>query len=483
MCPGTHCQTEGDVGMALQQLGWMDNSFLLGEAPRTPGHFCPVLIYDPSTAPAGAVTFDDLVETVRARLSTDRTFRRKIVTVPLGLDTAYWIEDPAFDLKNHVHRVRLPAPGDWPQFRDTVAQIHSRPLDMTRPLWEMTVIEGLDAVESVPAGSFAVMFKIHHAAVDGVSGVQMLTSLHDWSADAVSPQLQDSWRPDSDPSAVSLLGRAAVHSVTHPLNSTRTIARHATLLKGVPRAVLRRPSRPSLPERLPRTRFNGKVSQAKVFDAYRFPLADIKTIKNKIPGATVNDAALAIVAGAMRTFLGALGELPDTTLTAAVPVSTRSAEDLGAGGNQIAMLRAPLHTDIADPLARLAAIHASTVAAKEVQQGTSAAIMQDISQAMPGVLIGLGMKAMGALPFNGPVMAHTGVTNVPGSREPMYLAGARLEWFTGCTPLWDGMTFMHTVGSYREDFSVQITACRDDMPDTAAYMDAVRSSVKELLAG
>jgi hypothetical protein len=174
--------------------------------------------------------------------------------------------------------------------------------------------------------------------------------------------------------------------------------------------------------------------------------------------------------------------LPSTSLVAAVPVSTRAAEDADKGGNQIAMLRTPLHTDIVDPLARLAAISASTRTSKQAQQGVSAAAMQDMAQAMPGVLIGLGMKAMGALPIQGPVMAHAGVTNVPGSREPIYLAGARGEWFTGCAPLWDGLTLMHSVGSYRNDFSCQVVACQDVMPRPSEYIDALRASYLELLA-
>jgi WS/DGAT/MGAT family acyltransferase len=236
-----------------------------------------------------------------------------------------------------------------------------------------------------------------------------------------------------------------------------------------------------LPERLVRTRFNGKINSARVFDAFRFPMADMKAIKLKVPGATINDVALAIVAGGLRAYLGERGELPPTTLTAAVPVSTRTEADADSGGNQISMMRAPLHTDVEDPLARLAAIAASTKASKQAQQGVSGAAMQDLAQAVPGALVGAGMKALGALPFSGPVMAHTGVTNVPGSREPIYLAGARGEWFTGCAPLWDGLTLMHSVGSYRDDFSFQITAVAAAMPDPARYIDCLREATSALL--
>jgi diacylglycerol O-acyltransferase / wax synthase len=470
--------------MTLQQLSWMDNAFLLGESPRTPGHFCPVVIYDPSSAPGGKVSFDDVVERVRSRLSLDPTFRRKLVRVPLGLDHAYWMEHAGFDINQHVHHETVAAPGDWDSFTALVGQIHSRPLSMDLPLWELTFIDGLGEVEGLPPGCFAVMFKIHHAAVDGVSGVRMLTSLHDSSPDDDQPELADHWAPDPEPSPIALVGRAAAHAMARPLASALRLGGHGAELgkSAMRKATTGNITPPGRPERLPRTRFNGKVGAEKVFDAFRFPIADAKTIKSKVPGATINDVALAIVAGALRSYLDARGELPSGSLTVAVPVSTRTEEQAGSGGNQISMLRTSLHTDIADPLARLAAIHESTKASKQAQQGVSAAAMQDMAQAVPGALIGLGMRAMAALPISGPVMAHTAVTNVPGSREPIYLAGARGEWFTGCAPLWDGLTLMHSVGSYRDDFSFQITASRDAMPDLQEYMDRLRESRAALMS-
>jgi WS/DGAT/MGAT family acyltransferase len=470
--------------MTLQQLSWMDNAFLLGESPRTPGHFCPVVIYDPSSAPSGKVSFDDVVERVRSRLSLDPTFRRKLMRVPLGLDHAYWIEHAGFDINQHVRHETVAAPGDWASFTALVGQIHSRPLNMDLPLWELTFMDGLGEVAGLPPGCFAVMFKIHHAAVDGVSGVRMLTSLHDSSPDDDQAELDDRWKPDPEPSPASLVGLAAMHAMTRPLEAARRLAGHGAQLSksAIRKAAAGNLTPPGRPERLTRTRFNGKLGAEKVFDAFRFPIADMKTIKSKVPGATINDVVLAIVAGALRSYLDAHGELTPGSLTAAVPVSTRTEEQADSGGNQISMLRTSLHTDIADPLAQLAAISESTKAAKQARQGVSAAAMQDMAQAVPGALMGMGMKAMAALPISGPVMAHTGVTNVPGSREPIYLAGARGEWFTGCAPLWDGLSLMHSAGSYREDFSLQITASRNALPDTEEYIDCMREAKTALMS-
>jgi len=148
----------------------MDNMFIVMENPRTPAHICPVQIYDPSTAPGGELSFDQIVEAVRDCLPLAPTFRERLVRVPLDADLAYWIEDENFDLEYHMRHIALPKPGNWRQFCTQVGRLHSRPLDLSRPPWEMTVIDQLDSIESLPPGSFAIVFKIHHAAVDGGGG-------------------------------------------------------------------------------------------------------------------------------------------------------------------------------------------------------------------------------------------------------------------------------------------------------------------------
>jgi len=462
----------------VQQLSFMDQAFLLGEAPRVPGHFTPVLVYDPATAPGGSVSFEQILEGIRGRLHLDRTFRRKLARVPLGLDHAYWVEDADFDLEFHVRQAALPAPGDWRQFCTLVARVHARPLDMTRPLWELTVIEGIESVEGLPQGAFALVLKVHHAAIDGASGVQMISVIHEDSADAETKAVADDWQPEQPPSAAWMLGRAAVNTVRRPVEAARAVGGRTGVVGEAARALTHRPR---MPQRLPRTRFNGKLTPHRVFDAFRFPIEDLKRIKARVEGATLNDAALAMVAGGLRSYLQEKAELPEEALVAAVPVSTRTPEQAADGGNAISMLRASLHTDVADPIARLTAIRDSTRISKEAQKGVGAAVLQDVAQAVPGALMGIGMRAMAALPVDGPILAHTGVTNVPGPREPLYFCGARLEWFTGCSPLWDGLTLMHSIGSYRDDFSVQITADREAMPDPEVYLDHLRAALAELM--
>src|SRR3954447_13366960 len=218
----------------MKQLSGMDASFVYFETPNAPGHIFSVWIYDQSSAPGGKVTFKRILDHVGRRLHVSRTFRQRLVEVPLGLDHPYWIEDPDFDLEYHVRHIALPRPGDWRQFCIQVARLHSRPLDRSRPLWEMYVIEGLDNIDGLPAGSFAIMTKIHHAAIDGVTLLEITSALNDLSPDAPAPVAPDAWRPEPIPPATELLRRAAVNAAVRPMRLARLSA------SGVPGATGRR---------------------------------------------------------------------------------------------------------------------------------------------------------------------------------------------------------------------------------------------------
>ena len=208
----------------MKQLSGMDASFVYFETPNAPGHIFSVWIYDQSSAPGGKVTFKGILDHVGRRLHVSRTFRQRLVEVPLGLDHPYWIEDPDFDLEYHVRHIALPRPGDWRQFCIQVARLHSRPLDRSRPLWEMYVIEGLDDIAGLPAGSFAIMTKIHHAAIDGVTLLEITSALNDVAPDAPAPAASGEWRPERLPSSLELLSRAAVNAAVRPMRMARLTA-------------------------------------------------------------------------------------------------------------------------------------------------------------------------------------------------------------------------------------------------------------------
>jgi WS/DGAT/MGAT family acyltransferase len=458
----------------VQQLSGQDAAFLYAETPTTPNHVAGVYIYDQSTAPGGLVTFKGILAYLEQRLQLARSFRERVVRVPLDLDHPYWVEDDCFDLEFHVRHIALPRPGNWRQLCIQAARLHARPLDLNRPLWEMTVVEGLDDVEGLPPGCFAIVWKTHHAAIDGLSGIELINAIH-----AAPPSTPDTWKPEPAPPALPLLTRAGMHALANPWRASRTLAR---MVPGLP-AMARQISRPDTwPGSVPGTRFNGPVTGHRVFDGRRLPLADAKKIKAALPGATVNDAALAAVGGALRRYLLDKGELPDKPLLAMIPISVRTEEERTAAGNRVSMMIASLATDADDPIERLKAVTASTHQSKLFASAVGARNLTELSHYVPGLLIGLGSRALGGrilgrvrLPFN------TTVTNVPGSQVPLYFAGARMVASFGMGPVIHGMGLINIISSYDGAFIFSFTACREMMPDPAFYAACFADSFSELL--
>jgi WS/DGAT/MGAT family acyltransferase len=282
----------------MQQLSPLDASFVYAETARTPMHIGSVAIYDPSTAPNRFVRFKDILGFIESRLPKARAFRQRLIRVPLDLDHPYWIEDPEFDLEFHVRHMALPKPGDARQLAILTARLHARPLDMSKPLWELNVVEGLDNVDGLPPGCFALILKVHHAAVDGVSGVEMSNALHDLEANPAPASEADPWKPENMPRVADLLTRSYVSSLIQPMRVAETLRRSlpgmSRLGEQLRKGTVRMPGgRP-----IPRTRLNGKVGAHRVWDTVLLSLDEIRAIKDVVPGATVNDVVLGCRPGA-----------------------------------------------------------------------------------------------------------------------------------------------------------------------------------------
>jgi diacylglycerol O-acyltransferase / wax synthase len=463
----------------VEQLSAADASFLYFDTPRMPGHVFTMWLYDPSTAPGGAVTFKGILEHYRQRLHIAKVFRQRLVNVPFGLDHPYWINEPDFDLEYHVRHIALPKPGDWRQLCIQAARLHSRPLDMSRPPWEATVIEGLDNVEGLPPGSFAVLQKTHHAAVDGATMFEIISALHDRTPDAEPPVVTDDWRPEREPAAWELLGRAAANSATRPVRMARLMTRTAS---GARVQRIRRELQLPASEPAPRTRFSGRVSGHRVIDARRFDLAELKKIKSTVPGATLNDAVLAIVGGALRKYLADKGELPADPMRAMAPISLRTPGEPATSGNQVGAMIVSLATDVADARERLIAVRESTHQQKQFQEGIDARTLMQISEQLPG-----GLAAMGArlatqfeIATRTTPVANTVVSNVPGPQVPLYFAGARLVTMVGGAGLGDGMGLFNGVLSYCGEVVITAVSDRDMMPDPAEYAHCLDVSFDDL---
>jgi diacylglycerol O-acyltransferase / wax synthase len=477
----------------VQQLSWTDDMLLRAERPATPLQIQLLLIYDPSTAPGGKVTFKGILEELDARLHLADVFRRRLTELPGGLHRPYWVEDPNFDLEYHVRHIGLPQPGDWRQLCIQTARLHARQIDLRRPPWEITVIEGLNSVPGVPKGSFAIALKLHHCAVDGMASVQMIAALHDLAADSPRPAGPDSpWHPDPLPTNANLLSRTAINAALYPWRAGAVIASSAPKvvrgLAGLPGklvggVVSRAAGGSVLPSFPPKTRFNQTVSPHRVFEARFHDLADFQRIKASVRGATINDVALAYVGGALREYLGGHGELPDQSLVAACPMSLREAGDKTSKGNAVFGRLQTLGTDIADPLERLAAIAEATSAGRSGADKSTGTQLLDLIGTVPTALLGITAKAASVLPFSGPTVANTTVTNVPGPTEPIFFSGARLVRAAGLGPLVGGLNLIHVVASYNGTLSISATADRDALPDPARYAECMEKAFQDLLAG
>ncbi len=460
----------------MQQLSGMDASFLYFETTAAPTHIGSVAIYDQSTAPGGAVTFKGILANVERRLHLARCFRQKLVKSPLDFDHPYWLEDADFDLEFHVRHIALPHPGDWRQLCIQVARIHSRPLDLARPLWEMYVIEGLDNVEGVPAGAFAVLTKIHHAAIDGVSGAELAGALHDIAPDAEPPPPEERWVPEREPSFLELTARTTLNNMRNPFRLARALRRSAPGLvksfRGSPDDEVEN-SGP-----VPRTRFNGTISAHRVIEGRVFSLQDIRDIRKRVPGATVNDVILTVCAGALRKYLEFHKELPEESLVAMAPISVRSEDEEGAAGNKISAMSVTLYSDEPDPLERLRKVQRGTKASKATAEAIGARTMTDITQFMPGALAGLAARLYTRLGLANAVkpFLNTVITNVPGPQIPLYFTGARMVGLYGMGPVMDGMGIIHPVFSCSGRISISVTACRDMLPDPGFYAECLQAS-------
>jgi diacylglycerol O-acyltransferase len=470
----------------MRQLSATDALFLQLEKPHVPFHIGILQIYQ-SLDGRAAPSLEEVLSDLQNRLHLSESFRQKLVTAWFGLDFPYWIEDPDFDLEYHVRHVALPRPGNWTQLSALVARLHARMLDRARPLWEITVIEGLDAIEDIPAGSFAVYFKIHHAAIDGVAGAELLSAIHTTQPEEPTSPAPQAWTPKVPPSGTGLLLRAAGNNVARPVKAVRSAVPALPSVRGVATAMVQLPVRAlggvvkqdREQTSIPSTRFNGHVSPHRTFDSRACALEDLKQIKNAIPGATVNDVALAVVGGALRFYLEAKGELPEAELVGLNPVSTRLPTD-APGGNRISVMMAPLGTHIADPRERVVRIAEVTRAKKEQSGGVRARALAEAAEVVPGALVGVAMRRLGPLLATRRPIANAMVTNVPGPPQPLYAFGARLLRLYGLGPLSDGFGIMHLVGSYAGIFSFSVTACRDSVPDPQFYGDQLDRALHDL---
>lgn len=466
----------------MQQLSAQDASFLYQETPATPMHVGSLAILDPSTSAYGPLTLEALIGFYEERLHLMPMARRRIVETPLRLDHPYWIEDAHFDLEYHLRDVGLPAPHDWRALYTLGARILSRPLDMSRPPWEVYLVHGLDSLAGIPEGCVGLLFKTHHCAIDGASGMEMALALADLAPEmAPVPPPAQPWRPDAEPHEAELLLRSWSNAMLRPLALPELLQDALRTAPTLPAAL-----RQDLPTQtpVPKTRFNAPVSPHRVLGFERFSLDEVRAMKNEVAGATVNDVALAICGGALRRYLQAKIELPQEPLLAMAPISVRKpGADFGQG-NAVSAMFVTIGTHLQEPLERLEHVRRATAAAKQMAHALGAEQMLRYSEFVPAAVSNLAQRltAEFARANQAAPAFNCSITNVPGPQAPIYTLGCRTVTTIGYGPITHNMGLIMPISSYCGEFCISFTSCREMIPDPDFFMACIRASFAETRA-
>jgi diacylglycerol O-acyltransferase / wax synthase len=452
----------------------VDAGYFYMETPALHMHTLKIAVLEP---PEGGYHFDMLREELDRRLHLLPPFCRRVLRVPGGLYHPMWFEDADIDVADHVHRVVLPAPGTWEQVEDVIGEIAGRPLDRTRPLWEAHAIEGLEG------GRIVIVSKVHHSLADGVASATLLANVMD-ATPVVGEATREHWHSDALPSR-GQLQRDAIRDLLRDLRrlpglllrtirSIVAVARHR-------RTTSVHPPRPILDA--PRTSFNRAITPRRSFATATLPLDSIRSVRRAFD-APFTDVVLAVIGGALREWLLARGELPAKSLLAGVPVANDDA--LGSTrliGNKVSNIFTSLATELPDPVDRLRRIGEVTAAARKMQELLGLDMLEQWVQFTPPTLMSAFMQ--GYSRFNvanhHPPPFNVVVSNVPGPREELSVACARLLDLYSVGPILEGIGLNITVWSYLDRLNFSALACPDVLDDLRGIVERLQPALDELV--
>ena len=470
----------------MQRLTGLDAAFVYAETPTQHMHVSMVAVFDTTTV-EGGYSFERVRDLIEQRLGGIPTFRRRLVEVPFRLHHPVWVDDPDFDLDYHVRRMAVPAPGSIQELCALASDFVGHPLDRSRPMWEIWVVEGLEN------GHIGVLAKVHHSLVDGVTGAELMVHLFDLEPNpapepAAAPEEAavttsgaegPAPAPDHLPSDLELVGYAARSLLLNPVRLVRTLP---ATVRSVASVVRRRRSGDAgmaTPFSAPRTPWNAALTPHRTVAVAPLSLEDVKAVKRAF-GATVNDVVLALCSGALRRYLDGKGILPDASLIAVCPISVRS--EGAEGANQVSAMFVSLASDVADPADRVRVVAAGTKGAKEEHHAIGADLLRNWAEfAAPGLFARASRLYSGMRLADRHAPIHNViVSNVPGPNFPLYLAGARLVVIAPLGPVMEGAGLNITVLSYLDKIDVGLIACRELVPDIWRLVDAFGESMEEL---
>ncbi len=481
--------------MSIYQVDSEDANFLFLEKTESPTHISLLYLYDQSALDDGVVRFTQIRQHIANRLNSAPVFRQKIRETPVNIDFPYWEDDREFDLDFHVRHLGLPKPGDWRQFCIQISRLHSRSLDLSRPLWELYVIEGLDNVEGCPPNSFALFLKVHHGAMDEFTAQELMQSLHLRTPDTRQHERSQQKVAHLDAVAPSAMQMIAMGLVNNTLRSARLAVQLAAnwstlgrIAAGLTIRLARRAVDGESVTGTPTTRFAAPLTQSRVFDGGFYSLDLMQRYAAEVPGATVNHAVLAICGEAMRAYLQGVGELSEEPLQAMLAVNVRNAGAHALIGNHIAVSQVALHTDLDYPVQRLQAIVATNPELNNIELDEITSFkLRSLYENLPAPLmawLGRNANSQNSVQRGMLSAANCGVTDMTGSDKPLYLMGARLIGFTGIPPLFSGCGLMFTSSTYCDRIGLTFVSDKTKVPDPRvmrACLDAAVARIERYL--
>lgn len=460
----------------MERLSGFDAGMLYSESTAVPLHVCSIAELDTTTVPGG-YSFDGMRDHLSSRLRALPELRAKLADSQLNLDHPVWIEDADLDVSGHLHNIGLPSPGGRKELADVCARIASTPLDRSKPLWEMYVIEGVGGSDPREGGPVALMIKVHHAAVDGVSAASLINQLCDVRPDAPPPDAVDG---PGDAMPLEIAAGGLLRALARPLQLARVVPdTMSTILNTISRA--RSGSAMAAPCTAPATVFNAEVTSDRTIATAQLELDDVKRVKNEF-GVKVNDVVMALCAGALRGYLRDRGELPDKPLIAVVPASVHDKSDR-PGRNQLSGMFCNLQTHIEDPGERLRTIAESSSHAKDHSAELSPTLLGDLTQVIPPAVFGAALEVLSRTPLKRTAIHNVIVSNVAGPATTLYAMGAEIKALYPLGPIFHGSGLNITVMSLGGKLNVGIISCRSLVNDLWDLADRFKAELAALLGG
>ncbi len=464
----------------MKQLTPMDSHFFYFEAPNQPMMIGSLWLCDQQTAPGGLVRHKEILQYIADRLNATSYFRRRLVQAPLGLDDPYWLDDPNFDLEYHVRHVGLPQPGDWRQLCIFTARTMSRSVDMRRAPWEVYIIEGLNNVEGVPPGSFAVLIRFHHAYVDGKAAVELSEALMETTAQHEYGRQNQVVVAERAPSRLELWARTTPRMMGQSLRSMKAGLKFSR--KSF--ELIKRLRGDAMPEqrRVPRTLFNTEITPHRSYGGFEWSIPELKQLRQLCPGASLNDVVLSIIGGGLRRYLLQRHALPSESLVSMCPVSLRPEEAKKDCGNLISAMFIGIGTNIEDPVERLAAVQRRTAKGIPLAREVLYELNNSAGEMLPPSVRALSAWLQNKARLTGRVpLINTLITNVPGipGMTPQYFAGALIRQVYPVVPIVDGMAISHGITGIYDHLNLGVLADREVMPDMDVYIACLEASTME----